>query len=100
MATIIYTIIAIWVSSWVADTFNSGLFGFVCFWFFLPGYKLVIATDLAFFVYSDHHKRNDRRAAKMVESQLYMTREQTEELLDREFLGENYRPEKKVEIIK
>jgi len=100
MATIVFTILALAISIWVGNMFNSGLFGFICFCFFLPGYKVVLAVDAAFFVYFDHHKRNDERAAKMVESQRFMTREQTEELLDREFLGPNYRPEKEVKIIK
>ena len=64
MATIIYSIAAIGISMWVADLFKSGIFGFFCFSFFLPGYKTVLAIDLAFFAYFDHHKRNDRRKKK------------------------------------
>jgi len=81
MATILYTIAAISISAWVGSMFNTPIFGIICFWFFLPGYKLVLAIDAAFFVYSDHHKRNDRRAAKMMESQRFITQEQTDQII-------------------
>jgi 1,4-dihydroxy-2-naphthoate octaprenyltransferase len=81
MATLIYTIGIVSISLWVGSIFNTSLFGWACFIMFLPGYKFVIAIDMAFFVYFDHHKRNDNRAKKIVESQRFITKEQTEELL-------------------
>ena len=48
MATIIYLIAAIVISVWVADLFNSGIFGIICFGFFLPGFKLPLIIDAIF----------------------------------------------------
>ncbi|MCL1864552.1 MAG: hypothetical protein FWF73_01930 [Spirochaetes bacterium] len=81
MATIIYSIAAISISMWVRKIFQSDIFGVICFIFFLPGYKLPLLIDMAFFVYFDHHKRNDARAEKVILSERVITKEQTKELL-------------------
>jgi hypothetical protein len=65
----------------------------------LPGYKLVIAIDLIFWGYRDHHKRNDERAKKVMESQRVITKEQTRDLLKERELRKQEREAFEAEVL-
>jgi len=60
---IIFLIISLWLGSY------SGFIGvvFFCMCFF-PSLKFTLSIDIARGVYNDHHRRNDERAKKTVES--------------------------------
>ena len=56
---------------------------------FFPALKVSIALDLGAGLYNNHHKRNDNRAKKSIES-LMMIEEQRHENTVREIILDNY----------
>ena len=90
MNTLICLIILIFMAICVAQVFGGAIaviFFFASLW---PMLKIAMAIDISRAVYNNHHKRNDARAKKIVDSIRVIDRERYE----RERILEEYRREK------
>jgi predicted membrane protein len=90
IALIIFVLITIFVSSIFGVVIGIIFF----FAFLIPGFKYSVANDIAWGVFDEHHRRNDARARKIMESQRFIAKEQDMRRMRIEKVLEEHRREK------